>query len=218
MLSKKEARLKVFKERKKYSEEEIRKLSDEVRKKLINLREYKQAERVFTYISYNKEPDTIRIINDLLADGRKAAVPSTTYPGADKRDMKFFLIDNMGSLAKTERGILEPDFSKGKTFSEVVPGENKYINDLIIMPGVAFDVNLNRTGYGGGYYDSWLRMVLNNSKVKDSENAKKSESENNSHIACIALAFEFQIFQMLETEEHDIKPDMILTESRIIKS
>jgi len=68
--------------------------------------------------------------------------------------------------------------------------------DLVIVPGVVFDKNLNRIGFGKGYYDK----ILN--RLKPS--AKK-----------VALAHDFQVLEDIPAEEHDVKMDMIITEKNI---
>ena len=68
--------------------------------------------------------------------------------------------------------------------------------ELVIVPGVVFDKNLNRIGFGKGYYDK----ILN--KLKPS--AKK-----------LAVAHEFQVLEIIPAEEHDVKMDMIITEKNI---
>ena len=62
----------------------------------------------------------------------------------------------------------------------------------MIMPGVAFDRQKNRIGYGGGYYDCYL--------------SDKRE------LHTIAVAFEFQVLEKLPVEETDIRPDVLMTE------
>ena len=69
--------------------------------------------------------------------------------------------------------------------------------DLIIVPGLVFDEGGNRIGHGKGYYDRLL------SDLKD--------------IPTIGLAFELQIVKKIESEQHDEKIDVILTQARIIK-
>ena len=85
--------------------------------------------------------------------------------------------------------ILEPESS-----SSVI--KIPRARDFMLMPGVAFDVKRNRIGYGGGYYDKYLAY---------SEKIYKA-----------ALAYECQIFEALPCEEHDLKPDIIITEKRIL--
>ena len=65
----------------------------------------------------------------------------------------------------------------------------------MILPGVAFDKDCHRIGYGGGFYDRYLAA---HPKLKK-----------------IALAFSFQIFEEVAWEEFDISPEMIITEDNI---
>ncbi len=67
--------------------------------------------------------------------------------------------------------------------------------ELVIVPGIVFDIKGYRVGHGLGYYDKFLKKT----------NAKK-----------IGLAFEFQVVSEISYEEHDIKMDKIVTEDRII--
>ena len=69
-------------------------------------------------------------------------------------------------------------------------------NALIIMPGLAFDEKKNRIGYGGGFYDKYL--------------------ERHPGLFKVALAYDFQIYKKLETEQFDIRPDIIVTDKRVI--
>ena len=65
--------------------------------------------------------------------------------------------------------------------------------DLFIVPGVAFDINGNRLGYGGGYYDKYLK---------------------DTNASTIGICFEEQITNEIEPEEHDIKVDIVQTERK----
>lgn len=67
---------------------------------------------------------------------------------------------------------------------------------LLLMPGLAFDKTHHRIGYGGGFYDKYL-------------------SQDNQHYK-MALAYDFQILDAIETEECDIRVDQILTEQRML--
>ena len=68
--------------------------------------------------------------------------------------------------------------------------------DLIIVPGIGFDVNKNRLGYGAGYYDTFLK------------NHKKTKK--------IGIAFNYQLINEIPTEKHDIPMDMIITPDKNI--
>ena len=84
-------------------------------------------------------------------------------------------------------GIREPE--------ERVPVSLDQVN-LMIVPGVAFDVEGNRLGRGGGYYDRLLAGFRGVS---------------------VAVAFDFQIVPRLPTESHDIPVDLVVTESKLLK-
>ena len=132
-------------------------------KRLINSDTYKNANKIFTYISFGSEVDTKEFIKYALS------------------------LDNMGV---DKWGILEP-----KTVEEDKIGEEF---DLIIMPGVAFDKFGNRIGYGGGYYDKYI-------------------SRKNIKCPKIALAYDLQIIDKIQCEEHDIKADGIISNKEFIK-
>ena len=88
-------------------------------------------------------------------------------------------------------GILEPKNSK-----------KKIIPDLIAVPLVAFDSNLNRIGYGKGYYDRSLRKI---SKIKK-------------NTVSLGIAYSFQKCKKIPVNNHDYKLDYIFTEKGIINS
>ena len=73
--------------------------------------------------------------------------------------------------------------------------------DIILVPLVAFDKNLNRIGYGGGYYDRALAKII----------SKKN-------IITIGLAYSFQYLKKISTGKYDIKLNYILTEKGFINS
>ena len=68
--------------------------------------------------------------------------------------------------------------------------------DAVIVPGVAFDKNGYRIGFGFGHYDKFLKKTP--------------------HAVKIGLAFEFQIVDSVPKEEHDVPVDFIITEKRVI--
>ena len=82
-------------------------------------------------------------------------------------------------------GILEPISSEEITTN----------HGLMIMPGVAFDSNCHRIGYGKGFYDQYLKVYP--------------------HLNTLALAFDCQIVEDITAEDHDIDPQLVVTESQI---
>ncbi len=106
---------------------------------------WKEAEEIFSYVSFREEADTLQILRGALAQGKKAAVPKVE----GKRRMSFYYIDSMEELNPGFMGIPEPSGAKER---KAVPGEQT----LFIMPGAAFDTTGARLGYGGGFYDTYL--------------------------------------------------------------
>lgn len=140
-MDKKELRKKYTKVR---AEVEDKDLKDKlIRKNLRELDLYKKARSVFVFISYRSEVDTKGIIDDILADGKKLLVP--LVKGSEMIAVEVKGIDD---LEPNKMGILEP--KDGEEVTEV---------DLTLTPGLAFDKDGYRLGYGGGYYDKFFSKV-----------------------------------------------------------
>ena len=165
---------------------ELRKLKDKLIYDLfINSDLYKKAKDIFIYVSFGSEVSTHEIINKAISDKKNIYVPKTDI---NKKEMIAVKINNFAELNVDNYGILEPiSVDKEKIASDF---------DTIVMPGVAFDKEGNRIGYGGGYYDKYLE--------KNIFKAKK-----------IALAYEEQILEKIETDYHDIKVDFIINTEKI---
>ncbi len=158
--------------------------SNIILEKLFQTSEYKKCGKVFSYVSFNKEVITTKLITTALLLQKKVAVPKIIG-----NEMKFYYINSLEDLSPGILGITEPITKK-----EAVPEKE----DLIIVPGLAFDLHKNRIGYGRGYYDGFF-MKYGNIPLKK-----------------IALAFDFQVVSELPSEKHDIKVDKIITQDGII--
>lgn len=145
---------------------------------------YKTSENVFLYISYNREVDTYMLLSQCFMDGKKVYAPKVL----SKTDMEFYCIQDEHDLVSGYMGIMEPSDSCEKANTK---------DGLFIMPGLAFDYDFHRIGYGGGFYDRYLSV--DNTFVK------------------AALAFDFQLIESIPYEEHDLKPDYIITQTQFIR-
>ena len=105
---------------------------------------YQEAKIIATYLSFPHEFQTQELIEQALKDGKKVLIPKT-YP---KGRMDFVVYDPQ-QLVKTSFGLLEPQGDL-----EVVDASQI---DLIHVPGLAFTREGYRIGYGGGYYDRYLK-------------------------------------------------------------
>lgn len=104
-------------------------------------------------------------------------------PKTAGRRMDFYKFDSTTPLSEGSYKMLEPE-------SDIMlePDEKT----LILMPGVAFSLDGGRIGYGGGYYDIYLQQW--------------------NDCTTIAVCYDFQILDELPIEEHDMKPDFIISE------
>lgn len=96
-------------------------------------------------------------------------------------DMKFIYLDDLSQVAKGYAGIPEPVADGPVAQDETA---------LVLMPGLAFDRAGHRIGYGGGFYDKFLAREP--------------------HHPTVALCYDFQVMDRLETEEFDIPVDLVI--------
>ena len=185
-VNKKNTRINILKIREALIEEDHDLKDNIIFEKLYNLDLYKNSNNIFVYINYKDEINTKKFINKALEEGKNIYVPKIYR---DTKTMKAIFINSLDNLEKNSMGILEPK-------DDTLVIDKKDI-DLIIVPGAVFDKNFNRIGYGGGYYDRYLEEI----KEKDNK---------------IALAYDFQIIDEIEYEDHDIKMDYIITDKRIL--
>lgn len=161
---------------------------EKIRKSLFESEIYKNSKVVFIYVNMDSEINTIDIIKELLTSDKIVAVPKVIPVSLKERQMKALKINSMLQLNESGAfGILEPSV-ECEDISEDV--------DLIIIPGLAFDINGNRLGYGGGFYDRFLRKYPNSKRV--------------------VLCYDFQIFDEIPHEFFDEKVDLIISEEKII--
>jgi 5-formyltetrahydrofolate cyclo-ligase len=168
---------------------EIRSLKDSlIHKHLSDTTIFKDARVILFYASFRSEVSTENLIIKSLSD--KIV---TGLPRVDNRNETLMLyeIRDWSELSPGSWGILEPAEMEGRKISvdDI---------DIIIAPGVAFDQNCNRLGYGKGFYDKLLSR-------------KKGMKP-----FVIGLAYEEQIVISLPCNPHDIKMDVVITDKRTI--
>ncbi|MBI2137424.1 5-formyltetrahydrofolate cyclo-ligase [Candidatus Woesearchaeota archaeon] len=176
-------REKILELREKMDEEETEEKSAAITKRLLQSDEYKKAKTIMLYMAKGNEVRTLELLQGALSSGKKVALPITDL---SKKEIEAGLAESEEELEEGPFDIPEP---KGRTKIRAAEIE------LIIVPGIAFDENGNRIGYGLGFYDRFL---------------KKTEAKR------IALAYEQQIVDRILTTEHDEKIDKIITEERTI--
>ena len=174
-MNKKELRDMVRQKKRAMTEEKIRGKSQALAEAFIRTEEYRNAQSIYGYLSYNQEVRTLPILEQALRDGKRVAVPKCY--GAE---MRFIWMDDLSKVEKGYAGIPEP-IADGPIADDETA--------LVLMPGMAFDREGHRIGYGGGFYDKFLAREGNHPSL--------------------ALCFDFQMFEHLETEEFDIPVDRV---------
>ena len=118
----------------------------EIESRVIAHKSFIYADAVFTYVSTEKEVDTLGLIHAAWAVGKTVAVPKCDR---ESNVMIFYVIKSMDDLKPGYFGILEPDEKKCEPAQSTA-------NSLCIVPGLCFDAEGYRIGYGKGYYDRFL--------------------------------------------------------------
>lgn len=189
---KKQLRKLIFSRRKEATDQEIEEWSRMLFGQIREMDLYKNAKHVFAYMDYNHEVMTREFIRGCWEDGKKTAVPRV-----NGRVMNFYEITDFRQTAPGCMGICEPADNDAIGYRMVDHLADNWEDALLIVPGVAFDVSRNRCGYGGGYYDKYQEI-------------------HREH-PTIAVCFEFQIVDRVPVNEYDIKPQMLVTEKRVIR-
>ncbi len=143
---KNEIRSKYKKLRENFSYEKKAELDEKITERFLNLQEYKSAKTVFAFVSKDIEVNTEDIISDALKNGKKVAVPLCNTKSTT---IDFYYINSFDDLKRGYYGLLEPDAEKCSRADEKDA-------DIMIVPGLVFDRNGYRLGFGKGYYDRFI--------------------------------------------------------------
>lgn len=160
--------------------------STSIAARLIGLGCYKDSKEILAYYPFRSEIDTTIIILRALKQQKKVILPRVNGKNIDL----YYIKDLSNDLSPGSFDIMEP------IPSECIPASYRDI-DMVLIPGVSFDRDLNRLGYGGGFYDKLLEKLP-------------------ADIPRIALAFDLQIVDCIPVMAHDLKVDIIITETGII--
>lgn len=151
MTSKKEIRALMKELRLSYAGSERENAVMAVHNKLFNTDLWKNANSIYTYVSYNGELDTYNIISQAFIENKRVFVPKT-----NDKSMSFFEIHDIKTdLKPGAYNIMEP----------VTAGEDISREGLMIIPALAFDTKKYRLGYGGGFYDRYLSRPNTHTKL-----------------------------------------------------
>ncbi|MDO5088264.1 MAG: 5-formyltetrahydrofolate cyclo-ligase [Leptotrichiaceae bacterium] len=146
---------------------------------------------------YIKKVQNIMIFMDMKNEVKVTKLINL-YPYKNFYIPKTFPNGEMKINIYNEKDLVLHKFGYYESNSPVFYNEN--ILELVIVPAVAFDKSKNRIGFGKGYYDRFL------SKMKKNRNIP----------LIIGICYDFQIFDNIPSEKHDVKIDIVITEKNII--
>lgn len=175
-MDKKELRRTIREQKRAMTLEEINARSKKLGQLFAASDAYQNAKTIYGYLPYNQEVRTVPMLEQALKDGKRVAVPKCYGD-----EMRFIFMDDLSLVEKGYAGIPEP-IADGPIADDETA--------LVLMPGLAFDPQGHRIGYGGGFYDKFLA----------------AEPDH----PTLALCYEFQMLPELKTEEHDIPVDYVL--------
>ena len=156
--------------------EQIELASKKLTELFLATEEYRAAKTIYGYLPYNQEVRTIPLLRQALLDGKQVAVPKVYGD-----EMRFILLPDLDRVTRGYSGIPEP-VDDGPVADDPTA--------LVLMPGLAFDKDGRRIGYGGGFYDKFLTAEPTHPTV--------------------ALCYEFQIVPHIPAEEFDIPVGRVL--------
>ena len=175
-MNKQELRRTIREQKRAMTNEEIEARSAKLAELFLQSEAYRNAKTIYGYLPYNQEVRTVPMLEQALKDGKRVAVPKCYGD-----EMKFIYMDDLSKVEKGYANIPEP------VADEPVADDK---TALVLMPGLAFDPQGHRIGYGGGFYDRFL-------------------ADEPDH-PTLALCYGFQMVDHLETEEFDIPVNMVL--------
>mgnify|MGYP001587048382 CR=1 FL=1 len=180
----------MLQQRKNMTIENANAFSNKIIGTLMELPEFINCKNIMLYLSFNKEVDTYPLITWCFDNGKTVIAPYCIQ--AERKIIPFKINNLTNDLTKSTFGVMQPKH-------DLLEEANMEDIDLIIVPGVVFDVHCNRIGFGAGYYDRFL--------------PKKSKNTST-----IGIAYDYQIMDKIPTSKYDVPLDLIITEKRIIVS
>ena len=156
------------------SEELVRRLLDEIPK---------EADSFLFYAPFKGEVDLLPLADSLLKEGKVVAFPKVV-----SEEIRPIAVGSLRELSPGFASIREPSYSPHRVLKRV---------DVVFVPGIAFDLECFRLGYGGGFYDRFLANWEVGTKI--------------------GICFDFQVLDRLPVEPFDQLVDLVVTEKRTIK-
>jgi 5-formyltetrahydrofolate cyclo-ligase len=159
--------------------------------RVVTLPEYTRARTIMLYLDIRDEVRTRWFVPTAWSKGKQVVVPY-----CNPTELGLFRLDSFDELAASRFGVLEPTAEwRARTERAVEPREI----DLVIAPGLAFDRQGGRLGYGKGYYDRFLEQTRTDALR-------------------LGVCFDCQLVPEVPLLPHDVRLDIIVTESAVFRA
>lgn len=170
------------------TDRELSSIEKKTEKTILHSQEWKEAEIILTYLSFDKEISLDSLIRPSLEADKKIYVPLITGQGI----MDFHRLENLSALTLNRWGIREPSPDRERFVS--LPGQKV----LILTPGLGFGSDGRRMGRGGGYYDRFL--------------SRKREG-----MIAMGICWDGVLREDIPMEERDCPVDLVCLGDRILR-
>ncbi|WP_298039234.1 5-formyltetrahydrofolate cyclo-ligase [uncultured Desulfuromonas sp.] len=174
----------LLRQRKYLSAETCLDRSRRLQSRFLELREFASAVSVALYSPVLNEVFTEEIFRRARHSGKRVA-----YPRVRGHALEFVEVAGHDEMRAGAFGVLEP------TGNQIIPPDAL---DIVVVPGVGFDLAGHRLGYGKGFYDRYLHAAGRCRKA-------------------VGLAYEMQLVSELPAEAHDVRMHLLVTEERILR-
>ncbi|XP_013410707.1 5-formyltetrahydrofolate cyclo-ligase [Lingula anatina] len=172
------------------SDEEKKRQSEIVTRKLFQMPQYQSSQRVSVFLNMHDEIHTLPIVKNLLENNKKCYIPR--YIGTTMDMVRLLSLQDYEDLPVTSWKIKQPADDEQREDAITTGGL-----DLILVPGLSFTKDGDRLGRGKGYYDTYL---------------SRCEKDTNKKPYTIALAYKEQVLESVPTDELDFRIDTVLYE------
>lgn len=183
---KNELRQNILKSRRMFSKTLIAEKSNTIAEKFLNWSLYQQSDSVMLYLAMSDEPQLDRLIEQMFESGKRVYIPFLYNEWGKMDAAQIFGFDDI-VVGKMNLRTPNPERLKIIDPTDI---------DLVIVPGVAFDIRGVRLGMGAGYYDRFLSKATNAVKI--------------------GVTWDKTIVDCLPSATHDISMDYLMSEERFI--
>lgn len=175
------------------TDDDVRKTTDALAARALDLPELAHARTVAAYVSVGREPGTLALLDALRARGVRVLLPALL----SDNDLDWGAYEGEGSLARVRHGggrmaLLEPT-------GERLGPDAVTTADVVLLPGLAVDARGMRLGRGGGSYDRVLARL---------ERAGADP-------ALVVLLYDSEVVDRVPDEPHDRPVHAVVTPSRV---